>query len=134
MRELGSWPSKRGLLDGNQDVAFRLGMIGPNVSRMLYDGKENALWIPYMTEWGGDGLVQKFDVVADSVVWTSDVLGNGSQDIVILEPILSSEPWADAVTSFTPGDGAGFGSNYFPDNVLGPPDPDPEAVGNQWPG
>jgi len=32
------------------------------------------------------------------------------------------DPWADAVTSVVYGPGAGFGQDYFPDNVLGPPD------------
>ncbi len=31
-------------------------------------------------------------------------------------------PFADRVASFTPGPGAGFGQNRFPDVVLGPPD------------
>ncbi|MBN2090102.1 T9SS type A sorting domain-containing protein [candidate division KSB1 bacterium] len=100
-------------------------LIGPNVSHLLYDQKENALWIPYMTVWGGDGFVQKFDVMEDSVVWISDVLGNGTKSLTILEPIFDSDPYADAVVSFNPGAGAGFGQNYFPDNVLGAPDPDP---------
>jgi hypothetical protein len=51
------------------------------------------------------------------------VLGNGTQDIAILEPVSGSDAWADALVSFTPGTGAGFGQNYMPDNVLGPPDP-----------
>ncbi|MBD3288224.1 T9SS type A sorting domain-containing protein, partial [candidate division KSB1 bacterium] len=99
--------------------------VGPNVSQLLFDAKENALWIPYMTMWGGDGFVQKFDVQLDSVVWVSDVLGNGTKGLTILEPIYDSDPGADAVVSFMPGIGAGFGQNYFPDNVLGMPDPDP---------
>ena len=53
-------------------------LIGPTVSRLLYDGQENVLWIPYMKEWAGDGFAQKFDVESDSVVWTSDVVGNGT--------------------------------------------------------
>jgi hypothetical protein len=31
------------------------------------------------------------------------------------------DPWADAVVSFVPGDGAGFGQDKLPDVVLGPP-------------
>jgi len=31
------------------------------------------------------------------------------------------DPFADAVVSFTPGEGAGFGEDEFPENVLGPP-------------
>ena len=99
--------------------------VGPNTGHLLYDGKEDCLWIPYMTFFGGDGFVQKYDIATDSVVWISDVLGNGSQKIAILEPIWDITPWADAVASFTPGSGAGFGENYFPDNVLGPPDQSP---------
>ena len=99
--------------------------VGPNVSRLLYDSVEDVLWIPYMKSWAGDGFIQKFDVKTDEVVWTSGVIGNGTQDAVLLEPIRESDAWADAVAQFSPGDGAGFGDNYFPDNVLGPPDPDP---------
>jgi len=100
-------------------------LVGPNVSRLLYDGQQNALWIPYMSVWGGDGFAQKFDLESNSVVWTSAVLGNGVQDFAILEPVFDTDPWADAIVTFTPGTGAGFGQNYMPDNVLGPPDPDP---------
>ncbi|MFC2170429.1 T9SS type A sorting domain-containing protein [Calditrichota bacterium] len=35
---------------------------------------------------------------------------------------LFADPWADAVISVDYGEGAGFGQDYFPDNVLGPPD------------
>jgi len=33
-----------------------------------------------------------------------------------------ADPWADSVVAFIPGPGAGFGQEYFPQNVLGPPD------------
>lgn len=33
----------------------------------------------------------------------------------------AGDPWADRVTTFTPGPGAGFGQDRFPDIVLGPP-------------
>ncbi len=101
-------------------------LVGPNVSRLVYDEKENVFWIPYMAAWGGDGFVQKFDVTSDSIVWTSSVLGNGTQDIAILEPILDTTPGADEVLSFTPGaNRIAFGDNFFPENVLGLPDQDP---------
>jgi len=100
-------------------------LVRPNTSRIYYDGVEDVLWIPYMAQWGGDGFIQKFDTALDSVIWTSGVLGNGTQDMAILEPIMISDPWADELLSFTPGTGAGFGQNYIPDNILGPPDPDP---------
>ncbi len=102
--------------------------VGPNVTRIFYDNRENALWVPFTKEFAGDGFVQKIDVATDSILWTSGIVGNGTQDVAILEPVYSSDPWADAVVSFNPGTGAGFGDNYFPDNILGPPDPDP-AVG-----
>ena len=97
-------------------------LVGPNAGQVLYDGRERCLWLPTMTMWGGDGSVQKFDVEKDEVVWTSGVLGAGTQQVAILEKIWQPTPWADAVVSFTPGEGAGFGGNYFPANVLGPPD------------
>lgn len=100
-------------------------LVGPNISNLLYDGKEDMIWIPYMAVWDGDGFVQKFDADVDSVIWKSGVVGNGTQDIAILEAISDSDPWADAVVSFTPGTGAGFGANYYPENILGAPDPDP---------
>ncbi len=61
--------------------------VGPNVSRIAYDTKENVLWIPTMTSYGGDGFVQKYDVISDSIIWQSGVLGSGSYDLAILEPI-----------------------------------------------
>ncbi|MBN1561860.1 T9SS type A sorting domain-containing protein [candidate division KSB1 bacterium] len=100
-------------------------LVGPNVGQVLYDGREECLWIPTMKIWGGDGYVQKFDVATDSVVWTSDVFGNGTQKVALLEKIWEITPWADAVVAFSPGAGAGFGQNYLPDNVLGPPDQRP---------
>ena len=99
--------------------------VGPNAGQMIYDSRQDCLWLTTMTQWGGDGFVQRYDIQADSVVWTSDVLGSGTQKLAILEPIYEITPWADAVASFAPGEGAGFGANYFPNNVLGPPDPDP---------
>lgn len=100
-------------------------LVGPNAGQVLYDGRENCLWIPSMTMWGGDGCVQKFDIDQNSVVWKSKVLGNGSQKVVILEKIWQPTPWADAIASFWEGEGSGFGSNYYPINVIGPPDQDP---------
>ncbi|MBN1480422.1 T9SS type A sorting domain-containing protein [candidate division KSB1 bacterium] len=64
--------------------------VGPNTGQVLYDEHEECLWIPYMKEWGGDGYVQKFDVAMDSVVWISDVIGNGTQKITILESVTTN--------------------------------------------
>lgn len=57
--------------------------IGPNVMQIEYDQKENVLWIPYMVEWAGDGFIQKFDVKTNTVIWISDVVGNGTSAIAI---------------------------------------------------
>lgn len=40
------------------------------------------------------------------------------------------DPWADRVVSITPGDGAGFGQDRFPDVVLGPPQGGGESSGS----
>jgi len=79
-------------------------LIGPNVSRLLYDVSLNVLWIPYMKEWGGDGFVQKFDVATDSVVWISSVVGNGTQEVVILEASSGVGIEPKPVTSIVPAD------------------------------
>ncbi|MDA3860015.1 MAG: hypothetical protein PF445_02210 [Melioribacteraceae bacterium] len=59
--------------------------VGPNVSQIVYDYQENVLWIPYMSEWAGDGFIQKFDVTTNTVTWTSDVVGNGTSAVAIYE-------------------------------------------------
>ncbi len=101
-------------------------LIGPNVSNLVYDNKENCLWIPYMAEWGGDSYIQKFDLESESVVWQSPLVCAGAQALAILEPILDTDAWADGVVSFTAGaEWNHFGENFFPQNVLGPPDPSP---------
>ena len=100
--------------------------VGYGAMRLLYDGQEDALWISNF----GDDTVQKFDVDADTVLATYN-FGEGAQDMAIVEPIMSSDPWADEVVSFTPGENwSEFGYNYFPNNVLGPPDPDPSINPN----
>jgi hypothetical protein len=100
--------------------------IGPNVSSLEYDPSEDVLWIPYMKEWGGDGFVQKFDIKTDTIISRHGVFGAGSQAVAVLESIFDSDPGADAVYSFSPGSNwSRFGENYYPDNVLGPPDPGP---------
>jgi hypothetical protein len=74
--------------------------VGPNTGQVYYDDREDCLWIPYMKEWGGDGYVQKFDVALDSVVWVSDVIGNGTQKITILESVVVDV--ADEIHRSTP--------------------------------
>jgi len=57
--------------------------VGANLSGLTYDKNENVLWIPYMTVWAGDGFVQKFDVKTNTVIWVSDVVGNGTSAIAV---------------------------------------------------
>jgi YVTN family beta-propeller protein len=59
--------------------------IAPNLSQLTYDENKNVLWIPYMTQWGGDGFVQKFDVTSNKVTWISNVVGNSSSAVAIYE-------------------------------------------------
>ena len=42
--------------------------------------------------------------------------------LLILSVIIN--PWADSSPEIEYGDGAGYGQAYYPDNILGPPDPD----------
>ncbi|MCP5060994.1 MAG: T9SS type A sorting domain-containing protein [Ignavibacteriae bacterium] len=65
-------------------------LVGPNLSGLFWDEVANSLWIPYMTEWGGDGFAQQFSVNADSVVWTSSILGNGTSAFAIVEEFVVS--------------------------------------------
>jgi len=45
-----------------------------------------------------------------------------------LVAVAASDPWADASPAVWYGEGAGFGQDYYPDNVLGPPDPGATAT------
>lgn len=94
--------------------------VGNGASGLLYDSRENILWIANFA----DDNVQRYDVYGDTVLNTYG-FGDGAQQMAILEAIRTTDAWADSVVAFVPGGGAGFGENYFPQNVLGPPDPDP---------
>lgn len=94
--------------------------VGKGAMRLLYDFRTETVYVSNFS----DDTVQRLDAATGNVLATFG-FGDGAQDLAILEPILESDPWADEVVSFTPGEGAGFGQNFFPDNVLGPPDPDP---------
>lgn len=95
-------------------------MVGFGAMNALYDPQTDQLFVTNFA----DDAIQLFDVVNNSVLQTFP-FGDGAQDMVIAGPILESDVWADKVDSFSPGEGAGFGQNFFPENVLGPPDPDP---------
>jgi len=97
-------------------------LVGPNVSRLYYDADKDVLWIPTMKVWAGDGSIQKFDVSADSIVWVSDIVGNGTQDLVRTDSVLDSDPWGDEIVFFNEGTNWNkLGQNFFPENVLGKP-------------
>ncbi|RMF70021.1 MAG: T9SS C-terminal target domain-containing protein, partial [Calditrichaeota bacterium] len=95
-------------------------LVGNGATSLLFDAVTNNLYVNNFS----DDSVQLLDA-ANGAVLNTFGFGDGAQDMAILEPISESDAWADAVVSFTPGEGAGFGQNFFPDNVLGPPDPDP---------
>ncbi len=44
--------------------------------------------------------------------------------IFLIISILAGDPWGDASPAVQYGEGAGYGQSYYPDNILGPPDPD----------
>ncbi|MCK5841883.1 MAG: hypothetical protein KAH31_06940, partial [Candidatus Sabulitectum sp.] len=37
---------------------------------------------------------------------------------------IAADPWADGSPAVEYGPGAGYGQSYYPENILGPPDPD----------
>jgi hypothetical protein len=94
--------------------------VGNGAMQLYYDKQTDDLYVNNFS----DDNIQLLDASNGSVKETYN-FGDGTQHMTILEEITESDPWADAVVSFTEGTGAGFGMNYFPQNILGPPDPDP---------
>ena len=95
--------------------------VGEGAMRLLWDEKAGDLYVSNFD----DDTVQRLNHSNGEILETYG-FGDGVQDMVILEPILKTDPWADAVVSFTPGTNwNSFGENFYPDNVLGPPDPNP---------
>jgi len=94
--------------------------VGYGAMQLYYDNRTNDLYVNNFS----DDNVQLLDAATGAVIETYN-FGDGAQHMTILEAITDSDPWADAVISFEEGIGAGFGQNYYPQNVLGPPDPDP---------
>ncbi|MBD3386266.1 T9SS type A sorting domain-containing protein [candidate division KSB1 bacterium] len=94
--------------------------VGKGAMTLFFDRFENELYVSNFA----DDAVQKLDPNSGDILDTFG-FGDGVQDMAVLGPISSSDPWADSVVAFTPGANAGFGQNFFPSNVLGPPDPDP---------
>lgn len=95
-------------------------LVGNGAMTLFFERLENEL---YVSNFANDA-VQKLDPNSGDVLDTFG-FGDGVQDMAVLGPISASDPWADSVIAFTPGANAGFGQNFFPNNVLGPPDPDP---------
>lgn len=95
-------------------------LVGNGATSLLYDAATSNLYVNNFS----DDAVQVLDPSNGDVLKTLG-FGDGAQHMAILEPIRETDPWVDVVVAFTPGEGAGFGENFFPDNVLGPPDPDP---------
>jgi len=94
--------------------------VGRGAMRFLWDKKNADLYVSNFD----DDTVQKISP-DDGRVLTTLPMGDGAQGMEILEEIAAADPWADAVTDFTPGDAWDqSGYEFFPDNVLGPPDPD----------
>lgn len=44
--------------------------------------------------------------------------------IALLLLCIAADPWADGSPAVEYGPGAGYGQSYYPENILGPPDPD----------
>ncbi len=95
-------------------------LIGANAMRLIYDNLKNVIWVSNFN----DDAAQKLNAETGVVIATYG-FGDGAQDMTILEPIQNSDPWADLVVSFVHGQNwSHFGEQFFPINVLGPPDPD----------
>ncbi len=94
--------------------------VGNGAMQLFYDKRTDDLYVNNFS----DDNVQLLDAATGAVKETYN-FGDGAQHMTILEAISESDPWADTVILFKEGIGAGFGQNYYPQNVLGPPDPDP---------
>ncbi len=102
--------------------------IGRGAMRFLHDAGTGDL---YVSNFDQD-TIQKIAPASGAVLATLPV-GDGAQDMAIVERIQAHDPWADAVADFTPGSPwSRSGYDFFPDNVLGPPDPG-RAVGPYTP-
>lgn len=94
--------------------------VGRGAMRLFLDKRRSELYISAFDQ----DVVQKFDTATDKVAATYP-MGDGCQDMAIVERIEASDPWADEVVAFHPGQPWNrSGYDFFPDNVLGPPDPD----------
>jgi hypothetical protein len=94
--------------------------VGRGAMRLFLDKFRGDLYVSAFDQ----DIVQKFDVSKDQVSATYP-MGDGCQNMAIVEKIAATDPWADEVVDFTPGQPwSKAGYDFFPENVLGPPDPD----------
>ncbi len=102
--------------DRNQPIRVAKG-----ASRLLYDSDADDLYVSTFTQ----GAVHRLDPSSGTIEETFPC-NDGAQAMAILEAVPETDPWADAVVAFDAGDPwSGAGAAFFPDNVLGPPTPDP---------
>ena len=105
----------KNVIRGGQDPI----RVGKGAMRLFLDKRRNEL---YVSAFDMD-VVQKIDTENDLVTATYP-FGDGAHDMAIVEEIQASDPWADEVVEFHPGSNwSEFGYDFFPYNVLGPPDP-----------
>ncbi len=98
--------------------------VGRGAMRFYQDAVTGDL---YLSNFDQD-TIQKISP-EDGSVLTTIPMGDGAQDMAIVERIERTDPWADKVIDFSPGTPwSQSGYDYFPDNVLGPPDPS-RAIG-----
>jgi hypothetical protein len=94
--------------------------VGRGAMRLFWDKYRGELYVSAFDQ----DVIQKFDVSKDLVSVTYP-MGDGCQDMAIVEKVVASDPWADEVVDFIHGEPwSKAGYDFFPDNVLGPPDPD----------
>lgn len=102
--------------DRNQPIRVAKG-----ASRLLYDPDAGDLYVSAFSQ----GAVHRLDPNTATIQETFPC-NDGAHSMALLEAIPETDPWADAVVAFDAGDPwSGAGSTFFPDNVLGPPAPDP---------
>lgn len=101
--------------------------VGRGAMRFLWDKATNTLYISNFDQ----DTIQKLSLL-DGRVLATYPMGDGAQDMAIVESIDRTDPWADEVTEFRPGNPwSRNGYDYFPFNVLGPPDPN-QAINERF--
>jgi YVTN family beta-propeller protein len=95
-------------------------LVDKGAMKLLWDKLEGYLYVNSFST----GQVSRINIENDAVIKRFQ-FGDGAHSMTIVEPILDSDPWADKVVEFVQGTNwSGFGRDFFPENILGPPDPD----------